>query len=204
MSSARSEIHSGERPVPKRGGRARWTAIVPGLITLVAIAVLWASGVFDRFDSPEHIAEALRHARDAPLGVAYTLLAFVLGTLVFVPITVLIAGTLLVFGPARGFAFALLGVQLASVATYLVGRALGARALDRFDGPRVQRFRASLHRNAFVASIGARLLPVGNFTLINVLIGSMRVPFFVFFCGTALGATPGLLVFAFVADRLAP
>jgi phospholipase D1/2 len=202
MSSARTELHADDPHVPKRGGLMRWTTIVPGLLMLAAIVALWSTGVLERFNSPERIADVLRSARDAPLGVAYTVLAFVLGSLVLVPITVLIAGTLLVFGAARGFAFALLGMQLAAIVTYAVGRALGARVFDRVTGPRIARFRASLQRNAFAASIGARLLPVGNFTLINALIGSMRVPFFVFFCGSALGAAPGLFVFAFLADRL--
>lgn len=188
--------------MPQHGGWPRWTAFAPVAVTLLVIAALWAFGVFDRFDSPQRFAEALRGVRDAPLGVLYVVLAFVLGTLVFVPITVLIAGTLLVFGAARGFAIALLGIQLASVVTYACGRLLGARVFDRFNGPRIARFRASLQRNAFLASIAARLLPVGNFTMINALIGSMRVPFFVFFCGNAVGAAPGLFVFAFFADQL--
>jgi phospholipase D1/2 len=169
----------------------------------LALAV-WALGGLERFDTPVEIAEAARAVRDRPLlGFASVMLGFGLGSLLFVPITVLIGGTLLTFDPMHGFFYALLGVQLAATTTYWCGRALGGRAVDYLSGPKIARFREQLRRHAFRASVIARLLPVGNFTLINWLIGGMRVPFAAFSAGTVVGVLPGLLAMSLFADQIA-
>jgi uncharacterized membrane protein YdjX (TVP38/TMEM64 family) len=148
------------------------------------------------------VADVLRSLRGSPLGIVYVLLGYALGTLIFMPITALIAGTLLALGPLHGFFYAFIGVQLAATTTYYCGRLLGARALDHLRGPRVRKLRALLREHAVRASAAARALPVGNFTLINWLIGGLKVPFRQFILGNALGALPGLIVLSVFADRL--
>ena len=178
-------------------------ALFAPLLPLVALVIVWLSGGLSRFDTPDEIAQALGALRDSPYGFAYTLLSFGVGTLFFMPITALIAGTLLAFGSLRGFIYAFVGVQLAATTTYYFGRALGGRALDHLHGPRIRKLRALLARHAVRASAAARALPVGNFTLLNWLIGGLKVPYRSFIVGNVLGTIPGLIVLALFADRLA-
>lgn len=185
---------------PSRTGRK--LAIFAPLIPLLALVVFWLSGGLGRFDSPEKVAHALGGLRDSPQALLYVLLAFAGGSLFFVPITALIAGSMLALDPFQGVAYAFLGMQLAAAATYWCGRGLGARALDFLSGARVRRFRRLLREHAVRASAAARLLPIGNFTLLNWLIGGMKVPFRWFILGNALGSLPGLIVFAAFADRI--
>jgi uncharacterized membrane protein YdjX (TVP38/TMEM64 family) len=172
------------------------------LIPLAALVVAWLCGALDRFDSPAKVADLLGALRGEPLALGYVLAGFVVGALSFVPITALIAGTLLAFKASPGFWYALLGVQLAAAATYWFGRALGAHSLQYLSGPRITKLKRQLTEHAVRASASARVLPVGNFTLINWLIGGMRVPFHRFMLGNLLGSLPGLLVFAVFAERL--
>ena len=188
-----------EAPKSAAGKLAMFAPLIP----LVVLAAVYLSGGLDRFDSADEIAEALRALQNDPFALGYVLLGYGLGTLIFMPITALIAGTLLAFEPVRGFFYAFIGVQLAATTTYYCGRLLGGRALDHLSGPRIQKLRTLLRENAVRASAAARALPVGNFTLINWLIGGMRVPFRWFILGNALGALPGLLVLAIFANRLA-
>jgi uncharacterized membrane protein YdjX (TVP38/TMEM64 family) len=177
-------------------------AMFAPLLPLIVLVVVWFSGGLSRFDTPDEIAKAFDSLRDNPYGFVYTLLAFGLGTLFFVPITALIAGTLLAFGALRGFFYAFVGVQLAAATTYYFGRFLGGRALDQLRGPRIQKLRSLLSRHAVRASAAARALPLGNFTLINWLIGGLKVPFRSFIVGNVVGTIPGLIVLAVFADRL--
>jgi uncharacterized membrane protein YdjX (TVP38/TMEM64 family) len=188
---------------PERTSAAGKLALFAPLIPLVVLAVVYLTGGLARFDSPDEVAEALRALRDDPFALGYVLLGYGLGTLLFMPITALIAGTLLAFEPVRGFLYAFIGVQLAATTTYYCGRALGGRALDHLHGPRIRKLRELLRENAVRASAAARALPVGNFTLINWLIGGLKVPFRWFILGNALGSLPGLLVLAIFANRLA-
>ena len=199
MDGGTDRLENAERPSSLAGKLALFAPLLP----LLALLVVWLSGGLSRFDTPDEIANAFGTLRDNPYGLLYTLLAFGVGTLFFMPITALIAGALLAFGSLRGFCYAFLGVQLAAATTYYVGRALGGRALDQLRGPRIQRLRTLLQQHAVRASAAARALPVGNFTLINWLIGGMKVPFRSFIVGNVLGSTPGLIALAVFADRLA-
>jgi uncharacterized membrane protein YdjX (TVP38/TMEM64 family) len=53
-----------------------------------------------------------------------------------------------------------------------------------------------------LAVFTVRLLPVGNFTLINVAAGALRIRFRDFMLGNLLGLLPGVLGLSFFADRL--
>lgn len=178
-------------------------ALFAPLIPLLVLAAVYLSGGLERYDSADEIAEALRALRDDRFALGYVLLGYGLGTMLFMPITALIAGTLLAFEPVRGFFYAFIGVQLAATTTYYCGRVLGGRALDHLSGPRIRKLQKLLREHAVRASAAARALPVGNFTLLNWLIGGLRVPFRWFILGNALGSLPGLLVLAIFANRLA-
>lgn len=178
-------------------------AVFAPLVPLAVLIIVWVSGGLGDYGSPAKIAKALGALRDSPLGFGYATLGFTLGSLLFVPITALIAGTMLAFGPWLGFVYAFFGLQLAATATYWVGRALGGRALEYLSGSRIRKFRERLRSNAVSASAASRVLPIGNFTLINWLIGGMKVPFRSFILGNAIGALPGLILFAVFANRIA-
>jgi uncharacterized membrane protein YdjX (TVP38/TMEM64 family) len=45
-------------------------------------------------------------------------------------------------------------------------------------------------------------MPVGNFTAINLVAGSMRIPFRPYLFGTLLGAMPGIVILTLFADGI--
>jgi len=143
-----------------------------------------------------------RDLRASPVGFAYVLLVFGVGTLLFLPVTPLVLGTMFAFDPLRGFVYASLGVLFAASVTYGAGRLLGSAAVERLSGPRLVKLSRGLHANAFRASIVMRVLPVGHFTVINLLAGSVRIPFRWYFLGNIVGIVPSLLFVTLFADRL--
>lgn len=193
---------AGPAPSPSRPGTRRPLLLIAPLLPVALALIVWLTGGLERVDSPEKIAETARALRDSPLGFGYVMLGFGLGTLLFIPVTALIAGTALAFDPVRGFVFSFVGVLFGASTTYWCGRLLGARTLDYFQGPRLVRIKHELCTRAFRASIVARLLPVGNFTVINLLTGSLRVPFIAYFFGNVVGALPGVIVLALFTDQL--
>jgi len=56
-------------------------------------------------------------------------------------------------------------------------------------------------RRSFWAVVLARLLPLGNFGLLNLLAGAIGMPRRAFVCGNMLGLLPGLLGLGVFADR---
>lgn len=186
----------------KTRSRGRWALLGPLALGLSLVTVFL---VFDleAFRSPDAVASWVSSLRDSPYRLLYVLCAFAVGTLLFLPITALIVGTTLTFGPYFGFTYAMLGACLAACVTYWAGRLFGGAALTRLTaGERLGKLALALRTRAFRASLLARLLPVGNFTVINLLAGSMRIPFAAFMGGTLVGVIPGVLMLTLFAEHV--
>ncbi|MDB4974594.1 MAG: hypothetical protein JWN48_2935 [Myxococcaceae bacterium] len=192
---------SGQESSPRGSRRNPLTLILP-LLPLVAIAAVWYFSDLRTLNSPEKLAVATRALRESPVAYPYVLLAFAAGTLLFFPVTALITGTVLAFPPLQGFVYAYSGTLLGACLTYWVGRLMGSRALDYASGPRMLKFGEVMRKHAIRASIGARILPIGNFTGLNLFAGSLRIPFASYFLGNLIGILPGVLFLTLFADQL--
>ena len=73
--------------------------------------------------------------------------------------------------------------------------------IEEMQPEEVRRATRALQTHAFWASLLSRMAPVGNFTAMNMLAGSMRVPFVPFLVGSAVGAAPGALLISLFADQ---
>lgn len=166
------------------------------LIPIAAIISVWFVADLGSYDSPQEVARAINGIAERPFGWALVPLGFAAGTLLFVPVNALIAGVTLSFDPLRGFLWAMTGGLLGAVFTYGAGLLFGSHVVELFDGPRVQKVVSRLRQAPFRTSLVLHLLPVGNFTAVNLLAGALRVPFGGFMLGTALGLLPGVLFFA--------
>jgi uncharacterized membrane protein YdjX (TVP38/TMEM64 family) len=62
--------------------------------------------------------------------------------------------------------------------------------------------RRQLRRRGVLAIVAARLLPIGNFSIINAAAGAFRVGFRDFMLGNVIGLLPGVLALTLLAGRL--
>ena len=173
------------------------------LAMILLIGTVWRFTPLRELLVVERLVEMGRSVRDSPFAFFYVAPAFLVGGFLFFPITLLIAGTALLFDPARGFVFAMVGSLVSACATYGVGRLAGRAMIERMlRTPRMRRFRDELRRRSFAAIFGARLVPVGSFSLINMLAGALGVRFRAYFLGNVFGILPGILGLTLFADRL--
>ena len=173
----------------------------PPLLAAGALVLVWLSFDLGSFRSLDQVRSALAPVQRDPRAGLYVVGAFALLSPAFVPITVMVVATALTFGEFVGFVYALLGIYAAACTTYWAGRVVGAQAMIELSGPSLVRATEALHTHAFWASLLSRMAPVGNFTVMNMIAGSMRVPFWPYLLGTAVGAIPGTLVIALFADQ---
>jgi phospholipase D1/2 len=184
-----------------RQGRPRVLLLLPPILTLFALVCVWYALDLSSLRSSQQLVASLERVRGEPSAGLYVIGGFALGAVLFVPITAMLMATALTFGPYVGFGYALSGLCAAACTTYWTGRLVGSEALTQLMGPRLFKLAEALRTHAFKASVLARLAPVGNFTLMNMLAGGMRVPFWIFLGGSALGAAPGVLVISLFAER---
>ena len=134
---------------------------------------------------------------DTGWGLPATVLLFTAAAFLGAPQFLLIAACVVAFGPWEGFLYAWAATVVSAAVTFGVGRAIGARSLERFGGGTMNRMSRFVGRNAFVGSFIIRNVPSAPFIVVNMAFGVSRARFSSFLAGCALGVLPktGLVAF---------
>lgn len=132
--------------------------------------------------------------RESPARYFYLLAAYVVGSLLLVPITLLILVTAIVFGPVLGSVYALIGGLAGALVTYAIGYLLGKDLVQKIAGPKWRSVEEKIGQTGIVAVTTVRLLPVAPFTVVNVISGAFKVPLRDYLIGSILGLAPGILI----------
>ena len=185
---------------PVRRSLVGWGLAFAALLALVAA---WRLTPLRTLLSVERVAALGETLRDHPSAPFAVLAAYLVGTLVFFPITLLLAATALVFPAPVAIAYCLGGGLSAATTTYGIGRLLGRFRPRWLQRPRLVRVGRQLRRRGVLAVIAARMLPVGNFTLINITAGAFGIRFRDYLIGNLIGLLPGVLALTVFADRIA-
>jgi phospholipase D1/2 len=188
----------------KRTGRKKrrgiWLAVAI-LVVLFAMAAAWKwTPLADQIDIRRISAWALS-LRSNPARPMIILAAYLIGSLLLVPVTALIVATAIVFGPLLGMAYSLAGCFLGAAATYGLGYFLGRDFVRRIAGSKWARLEHKIEQTGIVAVATLRLIPIAPFTVVNLIAGAFQVPFRDYFIGSFLGLAPGILAINLFAHQ---
>jgi phospholipase D1/2 len=186
----------------KNRRRRVWLAIAI-LILLLGVASAWQWSPLAEQINIRRVSAWAVSLRTNPARPLIVLAAYVIATVLLVPITILIAATALVFGPMLGSAYALAGCLLGAGVTYALGYFLGRDFVQQITGPKWKRVERKIGQSGIIAVATMRLLPVAPFTVVNIISGAFKVPVLYYFVGSLLGLVPGILVINLFARQLA-
>src|SRR6266404_2942835 len=138
-----------------------------GGATILALALALALGVSSAMSDRGVVAAIL--AWTAPLRAsaaapAVVPAAYVLGGLAFVPVTLLILTTMMIFDLPLGVVYGVVGTLAGAATGYLAGRALGRDVVRRLAGRRLNRLTRRLVRRGPMAVAGVRVAALVPFT----------------------------------------
>jgi uncharacterized membrane protein YdjX (TVP38/TMEM64 family) len=134
-------------------------------------------------------------------GIPLVVAAFVVGSLIAVPILALIGATVIALGPVLGFVCSAAGTLLAATVTFGAGKLIGRQPLQSWLGSRLESLERRFTNRGIIAVALIRKVPFAPFTIVNMLIGAIGIRYRDFLLGTSLGMLPGIAAFAFVSDR---
>jgi phospholipase D1/2 len=171
------------------------------LVLLFAAAAAWKwTPLADQIDVRK-ITAWIFSIRDNPGRPIIILGAYLVGSLLLVPITVLILATALVFGPLLGCAYSFAGCFLGAAVTYVAGYFLGRDFIQQIIKSKWKRVEQKINQTGILAVATMRLLPVAPFTVVNVISGAFQVPFRDYIIGSLLGMAPGIIVINLFAHQ---
>lgn len=175
-------------------------AIVLGL--LVLLGGLWRWTPLHEYISPAHLTEWTHAIAAWPLAPLVVGAGIALGSLLMLPLTLLVLQAAFLFGPGIGFLTAFTGALASAMGAFCIGRAVGHDGLQRLSTPRLERLCQRLACRGVLAVVAIRFLPVAPFTMVNMVLGAARIKLSHFTIGTAIGLTPGFLALSIFGDRL--
>lgn len=174
-------------------GLAWWTALIASLV--VARILGWIDA--------ERLLRLVEATRDAPLVALLGVVAvFVLGGLMFMPVTLMIALCGALFGPWLGLAYALAGAFSGAVAFHVLGRSVGQPLIDALAGPQLRRRLRDVARRGFIAVAVLRMLPIAPHVVVGLAAGAARVSLLDYMLGTMVVMTPGAAALVLVGDQV--
>lgn len=171
------------------------------LMVLIALAAAWRYGPLQEFVAPERLKEMAAAISSTHLAWFYVLAAYALGSVLIVPITLLITLTILIFGTIKGFFFALLGSVISGTVTYWLGRVLGRDTVRSLAGDKINKISQKLGESGIMSTFLIRQMPIAPFSVVNIVAGASHIRFRDFMLGTFLGMIPGSLAIAGIVDR---
>jgi phospholipase D1/2 len=187
-------------PVPARRGR-----LIAGgaLVAVIALAFMWRYTPLAEILTPQ---TAVAFAKDlaghwwAPLVV---IAAYTPASVVLLPRWIITLAAVIAFGPWQGFVLAQVGVVIAAVAGYLLGRIVHRDTVQRIAGHGVLKLSRLLQRRGIIAVTLVRLVPIAPFIVVNAVMGAMRIRLRHFVLGTIFGMLPGMLATTVLGDQIA-
>ena len=196
-------MRSGKKQTRSKSRRRGIWLAVAILIVLFGAAAAWRwTPLADQIDIRKITAWAV-FLRNNPARPLIILVAYLVGSLILIPITVLILATALVFGPVLGSVYSLAGCFMGAAVTYAIGYFLGRDFVRQISGPKWERVERKIGQTGIIAVATMRLLPVAPFTIVNIISGAFQVPIRHFILGSLLGLAPGILVINLFAHQFA-
>jgi len=188
-------------PEVRRTLKLRTVVIVGLVIVLAFLAVAWKYTTLGTYFDVETLAAEGTRIRDRPWMPFAVPIIFVVAGFAVVPVMLLIAVTVGVFGPLLGGLLAFAGAMASAAASYAVGRKLARNMVRRIAGPRLNELSRRLGKRGLLAMLVVRLVPVAPYTIVNLVAGASHVGWRDYLLGTGLGLLPGLVVTTAFVDR---
>ena len=177
---------------------------IPGilLIFLLALGLIWDLTPLSEYATPEKIAAAVRDFAERPEAPFLMVGLIILSQLVFMPLIVMTLATAMVFPPLTGILISLAGATGSAAITYGIGHFMGEKGLRKMLGKTLVKIRDAIQGTGLIGLIALRFVPVAPYSVMNIALGVMSIPFVTFITACFLELIPGCAIRAFLGGAI--
>ncbi|MCB5186750.1 VTT domain-containing protein [Methylobacillus caricis] len=174
--------------------------LIFAIIFAAALALVWKVTPLAEFATPAKIVPLLEQVRNTAWAFPAGMAAYVVGTLIFFPHVVMTGTVVIVFAPLEAFLVAMLGSLISVSIGWAAGLGLGQQSLQAVLGRHAGKISQYAKNGGVVGLTLLRLMPIAPFTVVNLVLGMMKVPYMTLLIATVLGLLPGTLVSVFIGQ----
>lgn len=186
----------------KKSRRAAVTKTAFIVLLFVALPMAWQWTPLNDWINFEKIVSWQESVKRYPTPFYLIMGAYLVGSLVLFPITILNIATVLAFGPIMGNIYALIGWLASAAMGFGIGRGLGRDLVRTLARSRFDRLIQPAEHHGFVTVFTLRVLPLAPFTLVNFFIGASGIYFWHFILASLVGRIPGIVVLSLAGVQL--
>ena len=165
------------------------------LSALIVAGITFAVIYRDRFDA-EVLAHWVESAGTA--GPILFMLLYALGTVFFLPGSVITLAGGALFGPVPGTFYSLTGATLGALLAFLVARYLASNWVEQKAGGRVKQIKQGVEAEGWRFVAFVRLVPLFPFNLLNYALGLTRIKFSHYAVATYICMLPGAIAYTYL------
>jgi uncharacterized membrane protein YdjX (TVP38/TMEM64 family) len=184
-----------------------WTAAAVIGSSLLGVLVLGLAYVYGGallgIHGQASVQALLAHAAEGPLAPLWVMLVFSALAIAGVPQFILIAATVVVFGPWLGGLYSWVATLSSAALGFILGRLFAARMVTRYGGQRLNQVSALIARHGVVSTALIRNVPAAPFIVVNVAAGATAMSTAKFLLGTGLGIVPKIVFLMLVGTGVA-
>ena len=161
---------------------------------LLAITLLWSFTPLGQWLNQESIAYWFKAIENPVWSHIIYAAVFTIFATIGIPVTVLIGGVGILFGPLSGSLLAMIASLSSAVLSYLFGQITGKNFIRNFAGEKINSISKRLAKRGIWTIVVVRIVPVAPYTVINMLAGASHIRFRDYILGTFIGMIPGVLI----------
>ncbi|MBL4618800.1 MAG: VTT domain-containing protein [Alphaproteobacteria bacterium] len=180
------------------------TSLAVSVILLIFVVLMFVYGrQWLQLNDDSKVMELMARAEESPWAIIAVISVYSLLALTGFPQVVLIAVTIMAFGPVNGAIYAWIATMTSATLTFGLGHFLGGGWVRRFGGEWVRQTIHFIGHHGILASGLIRVVPSAPFIVVNAAAGAAHIPIWKYWMGTGIGIVPKIMLVALIA-ALAP
>jgi phospholipase D1/2 len=186
---------------PRRG--PAWGKIAAIALVLAALAAAWRYTPIADYLTLGRINGWARAIRDTPWAPIAVILAYTPASFLMFPRPLITITSVIAFGTWVGLSYGFVGVVIAALVSYFLGRVLPEKTMKRLAGDHIEPVGKVLRHNAFTSILALSFLPAPPFVVQGAIAGALRLNVWKYTLATFLGNAPGMVVTTIFGRQIA-
>ncbi len=188
--------------MPAKKSGLPWKMFIGIALVAAGLTAVWHFTPLAEVVTAERVIDLARDIGSRWWAPLVVLAAYSPACIIMFPRPLITLFAVIAFGPWLGFTYALSGVLIAALMTYMAGRLMSRATVRRLAGSRLNHVSEMLRKRGLVAITALRLVPVAPFAVLGLVAGAVRIKLWQYMLGTTIGMLPGTLTTTVFGDQL--